>query len=189
MFFCNSCQLPDSYASRPSPAICVGVNVCVFLCVSACVLESGNRKREWKIANACIYINTRAPSLVYVFVRVCVCLCACVFACAFLRGLWVDQSFWHPRQCPPEGASCQIWDQRSAASVLPSLHSLWGLSQQVSTSPEALINNQIKLSWNDSWDGWQPGRTCAKEPKESCWFWTLKLRCWLSILGQRLFGV
>lgn len=180
MFFCNSCQLLDSYASRPSPAICVGVNVCVFLCVSACVLESGNRKREWgwdwKIANACIYINTRAPSLMYVFVRVC--LCACVFACAFLRGLWVDQSFWHPRQCPPERASCQIWDQRSAASVLPSLHSLWGLSQQVSTSPEALINNQIKLSWNDSWDGWQPGRTCPKEPKESYWISTLNLRCW-----------
>lgn len=145
--------------------LCGSQCVCVFLCVSACVLESGNRKREWgwdwKIANACIYINTRAPSLAYVFVRVC--LCACVFACAFLRGLWVDQSFWHPRQCPPEGASCQIWDQRSAASVLPPLHSLWGLSQQVSTSPEALINNQIKLSWNDSWDGWQPGRTCPKK--------------------------
>lgn len=177
---CSSATHASSWIHMPAGRAqqFVWESTCVCFCVYPPV--SGNRKREWgwdwKIANACIYINTRAPSLMYVFVRVC--LCACVFACAFLRGLWVDQSFWHPRQCPPEGASCQIWDQRSAASVLPSLHSLWGLSQQVSTSPEALINNQIKLSWNDSWDGWQPGRTCPKEPKESYWISTLNLRCW-----------
>lgn len=85
---------------------------------------------------------------VCVSMSVCAYICVCVYVwvCAFLRGPWVDQSCWHPRQCPPEGASCQIWDQRSAVSVLPPLHSLWGLSQQVSTYPEALINNQISLS-------------------------------------------
>lgn len=54
--------------------------------------------------------------------------------CAFLRGPWVDQSPWHPRQRPTEGASCQIYDQRSASALLLALcgvcHSKLAFSQR-----------------------------------------------------------